>query len=329
MTNFRTPVISKPSHNKIGYQSRLMLMGSCFSENMGMKFSQFKFCVDNNPFGIIFNPSSVKLGLERLLSGREYTQEDLGCNEGLWFSFHHHGRFSNIDPNQCLTNINQQLAISRNNLLHANFLFITFGTAYIYEHRQTGQVVANCHKMPAIEFNRRRLSVDSIVAEYSSILTQISTYNPNLQVVFTVSPVRHWKDGPHENQISKSILLLAIDSLCQKYPNTFYYPSYELVMDDLRDYRFYEEDMLHPNTIAINYIWADFTRCFMLPQTITLIKDVEKIVQAMGHRPFNADTPQYLKFARATLNQIYRLQTEHNILLPKEETYFTSVLTSE
>lgn len=303
-----------------------MLMGSCFSEHIGNNLNDAKFSVDNNPFGIVYNPLSIKRGLSRLLDGVEYSTDELLMNQELWNSFDHHGKFSNIDPNACISSINNQFIISKQNISKANFLFITFGTSYVYYLKSTQQVVANCHKFPANVFDRKKVTIEEIVEEYSVLITHSRQINPAMCIVFTVSPVRHWKDGAHENQLSKSILLLAAERICDKFDRTFYFPSYELMMDDLRDYRFYDEDMVHPNHIAVNYIWQKFINCFMESKTISIMNEVEKIVSARKHRPFNTESTQYKDFAQKTLIQIRHLQQQFQLPLLEEENYFASIL---
>jgi hypothetical protein len=326
MEIFRTPVSVPMSDKKINYNSKIMLMGSCFSEYMGQHLETAKFKLDNNPFGIVYNPLSVKYQLENLMECKEYSSNDLILNEGVWKSFDHHSKVSDPDKNSCLKKINDRISASHQFLKSADFLFLTFGTAYVYYLKSTGQVVSNCHKIPAREFDRKRATVQDIVLEYEPVIKKLLEYKPGLSIVFTVSPIRHWKDGAHENQLSKSILLLAIDEICKKYHQTFYFPSYEIVMDELRDYRFYAEDMLHPNSQAVNYIWGRFKECFIASDTILLMKEVEKVVQASKHRPFNTNTDAFQSFARQFYDKIQYLKDQFNISLENEETYFKSLL---
>lgn len=288
--------------------------------------AEAKFPVDNNPFGIVYNPLSVKLVLNRLMENRSYNKQELFHFEGIWSSFDHHSRFSEIDAAVCLAKINDRVDLSSQFLSKTAFLFITFGTSYVYSRKANGTVVANCHKLPAAEFVRKRLTVEEIVSEYRILLEQLFKANPNLNIIFTVSPVRHWKDGAHENQLSKAILLLAIDQIVKDFPQTAYFPSYEIVMDDLRDYRFYEEDMLHPNKVAINYIWNRFKEVFMDADTLNLMKEVEKVILACSHRPFNPQSEQYQAFAKQMLNKIKLLQDQYPISFVQEEAHFTGLL---
>lgn len=326
MDIFRTPVTVPASEKKIGYNSRILFMGSCFSEHIGQKLTESKFNIRNNPFGIVYNPISVARQLEILLGTGKYAPEDLVLHNGFWHSFDHHGSFSVSDQELCLRNINDSLEASQEFLGSADFLFLTFGTAYVYYLKTTGQVVSNCHKLPAGEFDRKLSSVGEITDALQSILNRLFQLNPGLKVVFTVSPVRHWKDGPHANQISKSTLLLAIEEIQKIYPQTFYFPSYEIVMDELRDYRFYDEDMIHPNKVAVDYIWQRFTGCFMEPATIRTLKEVDQVVQASRHRPFHPGDEIFRQFARKNLEKIHELRQKYSISFEKEEEHFGSFL---
>lgn len=303
-----------------------MFLGSCFSENIANKLIDVKFQVDNNPFGIVYNPLSVSYQLNKLMERNDYTVDQLFLNDGLWCSYDHHGKFSSPEKEVCLSNINAQLQQSRKFLQTANVLFLTFGTSFVYYLKDSNKLVANCHKVPADKFERKRVSVKDIVTACELSLNKLLKLNPDIFLVFTVSPVRHWKDGAHENQLSKAILLLAIDELRVRYPNCLYFPSYEMVMDDLRDYRFYAEDMMHLNSLAVNYIWKSFTEVFMLPETLVVMKEVDKVVQASKHKPFNPNTKEFKTFAQQLLERIENLKVRYNILCEKEEQYFKSFI---
>jgi hypothetical protein len=322
MELFRTLVPVPVSETKVRYGSQIVMTGSCFSEYIGDKLSEARLTIDNNPFGIVYNPLSVGRGLMRLLEARQYVPDDLFQCEQVWCSFDHHSRFSDPDKGKCLEKINSRLQKASLAVKSADILFLTFGSSYVYWLKSSGEVVANCHKVPAREFDRRRISADDIVKQYDAVLQQLFQVNPGIHVVFTVSPIRHWKDGAHENQLSKATLLLAIDEICRQHKQTLYFPSYEIVMDELRDYRFFDEDMLHPNKIAITYIWGRFKECFMDTETIALMKEVEKIVQATKHRPFNINTDAFQSFARQFYDKVRYLKGQYKIELTDEENYF-------
>ena len=281
--------IEKPDF-KIGYGIQIMMLGSCFVENIGEKLSDLKFKVDVNPCGIVYNPVSVANTLQMLLEGKRFTEHDLLQNNGLWVSLSHHGRFSDRELQGCLCKINDQLEVSAKRLKETNVLVITWGTSWVYRWRQNGRIVSNCHKFPATDFERFRLSVEEIVEMYSALLVRLKEMNPGMKVLFTVSPIRHWKDGAHGNQLSKAVLLLAQDRLRELFDFVSYFPSYEIVMDELRDYRFYAEDMLHISSQGVNYIWEKFKDLYFSPATLQLMKRVDKLNKILLHRPAAPDS---------------------------------------
>ncbi|MFW5773964.1 MAG: GSCFA domain-containing protein [Tangfeifania sp.] len=311
---------------KTGYQKTNIFLGSCFTENVGNRMAALKYEVDINPFGILYNPVSVAHALEFLLQKKHFTKNDLVQHDGLWHSFFHHGRFSSADVDQTLENINRRIETSSQILKNADFLFITFGTAWVYEHLPTRQTVSNCHKIPAKEFRRFRLTVDEIVNKYVEIIQELTKINTEIKIIFTVSPIRHWKDGAVENQRSKSTLLLAVDQILKKTGNNNcgYFPAYEVVMDELRDYRFYTEDMIHLNDVAIKHIWEKFQSCLIDEGSKKTSEEVQKITNAMNHKPFNKFTRENLLFLKQSLTKIQKLQKEKSYLnLTLEENYFS------
>ncbi|MBA4409604.1 MAG: GSCFA domain-containing protein [Bacteroidota bacterium] len=294
---------------KMDYSKSLMLMGSCFTENIGQKLLDLKFNVDINPFGILYNPESIANSLKILLEKRTFSENDLFNDHGLWNSYYHHSRFSDIDRDETLRKINDRIAISHEFLKSAGFLIITFGTAWVYELRKTGQIVSNCHKIQASEFKRFRLGVNEITEVYRELLEQIWKFNSKLKVIFTVSPIRHWKDGATENQLSKATLLLAIDQLIRGFGDQVcgYFPSYEIVMDELRDYRFYAEDMLHLSPVATDYIFERFRKVMISAESKEISKKILKLKKSVDHRPVNPKTLEYKEFIQANLLDINRL----------------------
>lgn len=261
------------------------MLGSCFAENIGEKMKYFKFRVDINPCGIVYNPLSVASTLCLLMEGKPLEGEELLQNDGKWCSVLHHGSFSSPDKETCLKHINERLIQSAENLKALDCLIITLGTAWVYRFLATGKIVANCHKIPASAFERSRLSVKDMVDEYVVLVNRLRQINPGVKIVFTVSPIRHWKDGAHGNQLSKSVLLLAIDELVNRLEGVSYFPSYELVMDELRDYRFYAEDMLHVSSQAVEYIWEKFCDVYIAPESVNWMKRIDKVNKVGRHRP--------------------------------------------
>jgi hypothetical protein len=314
MTNskFQTTVDIPKFNWETGYSKKNIFMGSCFTENVGNKMAALKYNVDINPFGILYNPISVANGIHILLGKKEFAKTDLIQHDGLWHSFFHHGKFSFSDKSRTLETINSRIKTSSEYLKNANFLFVTFGTAWIYKYNTTGETVSNCHKIPANQFERVRLSVDEIVDEYQKLLFEIWKNNPNLKVIFTVSPIRHWKDGAIENQRSKATLLLAIDKIIKNSKEgCVYFPSYEIVMDELRDYRFYSEDMLHISDVAIKYIWEKFETALISEESQKISKELAKITAAANHRPFNKFTKEHLSFLQKQLLKLEQLKQKY------------------
>ena len=301
---FRTPVELPDGSWQISHSDPLLLMGSCFSEHIGQLLVENKFTCDVNPFGVLYNPASMARALGELCDGKVYAASDLVCRRGEWHSMMHHGSFSAADPAECLARINRRLSEGAARLREAKWLILTWGTARVYEWEGDGRVAGNCHKFPAREFCRRLLTSEEIIASHRSLIQRLLTLNPALQILLTVSPIRHAKDGMHGNQVSKATLLLAADALCDCFPNVcHYFPSYEIVMDELRDYRFYADDMLHPSPIAVAYVWECFSQIFT-PGTRTCIQQWESIRKALAHRPFHPETEEYRTFLRQILLKI-------------------------
>lgn len=296
---FRTEVEISPAKNQISYKNQLLTLGSCFSDNIGQRLNNAFFQVDINPFGVLFNPISIKNSLGILVNEELLSESDLFKHGSLWSSFSHSTLFSSVDKSECLNNINLRIKTASAYLREANFLLLTFGTAWVYELITTGAVVANCHKLPANNFVRKRLTVEDIVTVYSDLLKLIHQLNPGLQVVFTVSPIRHWKEGAHDNNLSKSILLIAIEQLNKQFNFTDYFPAYEIQMDELRDYRFYAADMLHPSETAIDYIWEKFSQAYFTTETMQIKTDLEQFRASMNHRPIHVASQEHKLFVQS------------------------------
>lgn len=282
---FRTEIPSPKYPFSINYDDSLLFIGSCFSDKMGTFLEENRFNTLLNPFGTLFNPASIATALQFLLNPALFNSQWIDFFNEKWISFAHHGSFSHSVRDTFIQNIENQLDKGNTFLNKANFLFITFGTAYAYRHKKSNLIVANCHKIPAHKFNKIRLEVDEIVAQYQTLIAHLQQNNPNLTTIFTVSPVRHLGDGFHENQLSKSTLHLAIDEILKSCPKTFYFPSYEILQDDLRDYRFYGQDLCHPNEQAMNYIREIFSTAFFSSETEKKRKLIEKENKFLNHRP--------------------------------------------
>jgi hypothetical protein len=314
MDPFRTIVEVESSSGKITYQNHILLLGSCFSDYIGEKLASLKFGVLHNPFGVLFNPLSLAENVRILLQGEPFTEDELYYYNGQWISFHHYTGYSHPHKIICLERINRNLERASAMLLKADFLFLTFGTAWVYKFNETGQVVANCHKLPSSAFTRYLLEPGDIIKAFEGLLADLYAVNKNIHVIFTLSPVRHWKDGAVNNQKSKSVLHYSIDKIVDRNPVTSYFPAYEIFMDELRDYRFYGMDMLHPSDAGIEYTWKRFTDVFIDPDSRQLMNEVTSLIKAVEHKPVNADDPSYMKFLQSTLSRIHQLVSRHTFL---------------
>ena len=289
---------------KITHKEAVLSVGSCFAANIGENLKKAKFNILSNPYGVIYNPASIYSILERALSRETYNECDLFGSGGLFHSYHHHSSLSSADSRKMLQNINKVRKETAVYLKTGNWTIITFGTAYVYRLKSDGSVVANCHKQPESLFTRSRMGIDEIVSLWLPLIGEIRKINPGMNFLFTVSPIRHRKDGLHENQLSKATLLLAIETLKEQAGNVFYFPAYEIMMDELRDYRFYAEDMAHPSLTAIKIIWEQFESCLMDKDTREAINEWQTLGQAISHRPFNPESKQYKSFLSQTLLKI-------------------------
>ncbi len=310
MQSFRTPFPPFQSPLKIGHADRLLCIGSCFAEQMGGRLERLKFPTMVNPFGIVFNPASIGRSLERLMSGESFSENDLVQHQGLWHSWAHHGRYSQPDKAAALSNINDSLSTAKAFLENTNRLVVTLGTAHVFTLKKTGEVVANCHKLSAAEFERRRLSVAEVVESLLPVFEKMKAQLPGLEIIATVSPVRHLRDGLMENQRSKATLLLALDEIGQRLPYVHYFPAYEILLDDLRDYRFYAEDMAHPSPQATDYIWQYFEQAFFDEKTRALNGRIERVLSAMAHRPFHPQSVEHQEFIKKELDALRQLVGE-------------------
>lgn len=300
-------VIPQPSF-KISYADNLLLLGSCFAENIGQKLSDNKFRTDVNPFGTLYNPASITNAVHILTEKKHYRPSDLFIHNGLFNSWDHHSRFSFTTIEESLSTINRRMERSSAFLSTTQVAIITLGTRYIYRLKETGRIVANCHKLPEKTFNRYPLKCNDIVTECRLMIDDFKELNPNIRFIFTVSPIRHWKDGAHNNQLSKAALLLAIEQIQVEYGDEVaYFPAYEIMMDELRDYRFYAEDMIHPSALAVEYIWQRFIETFVNQESITIMKEWQDILKAINHKPFNPSSEQYRNFILQTLLKMERI----------------------
>jgi hypothetical protein len=319
----RTTFNIEPFPDKITYNDKVMFIGSCFASNMGLQMAMGHMPVLINPAGAVFNPVSVCNTIDSMISGKKVSIEDLHYYNGTWISFYHYTDFTSEDSSVVLEKINKKSQEAYDFLRGARFLFITLGTARVYRLKESNLIVSNCHKIPGDRFESKLLSVDEIVSLWSSRLDKLKLLFPDLIVVFTISPVRHWKDGHHGNQVSKSILFVAVEELLQHDTSVGYFPAYEIVMDDLRDYRFYNDDMLHPSAQAINYIWEAFSGCYLDKKAIDTWKEIVRITKAANHRLITDSPSGRKQFAENMINQIAGLKIKYpDVDLSREEEYF-------
>jgi hypothetical protein len=325
MISFRTEIFPQPSDLKLTHQSPLLFLGSCFTENIGAKLEELAFPVMINPTGIVYNPLSVKRSLELLLEDKDFNQKNLDHFNDLYFSFDHDSSFSRPSGDECLSLINHSLHKGNTFFKITDTILLSFGTAWVYYHKKQNRLVSNCHKIPSGEFERKLLTPEEIVSEFSKLIKTIRDRNADMRFIFTISPVRHWKDGAVGNQISKSVLVLAINSLVQKFPGIVeYFPAYELMLDDLRDYRFYADDLLHPSDKAIQYIWGKFSEVYFSPETISLNKEITSLLLASRHRPLNDNPAARKRFLAQNFQKTQNLKKDFPYLdLGKFEEFFS------
>ncbi|MDR6843939.1 GSCFA domain-containing protein [Flavobacterium granuli] len=304
--NFTTKIDIPKNLNPIDYNSKIVSLGSCFAENMGDKFQYFKFQSAINPFGIIFNPVSIEKIIHRVANEVLFTEEDIFFHNERWHCFEVHSDLSHSNREDLLTNLNQILIETKKQLQEATHIIITYGTSWVYRNIEKDTIVANCHKVPQKQFAKELLTVETIQQSIENTIRLVQSLNPNCNFIFTVSPVRHLKDGFVENQRSKSHLITAIH-----YLQSGYFPSYEIMMDELRDYRFYAEDMLHPSQIAIDYIWERFKESTILETIYSTMDAVESIQKGLQHRPFNPHSDSHKKFEANLQSKIATLVVEY------------------
>ena len=316
---FRTIVKPTKPPFTLHHQDRIMTIGSCFSEYIGQYFERYKFPININPFGQQYNPFSIVNALGRLLSPVPYTAGELVVQDGLFHSYDHHGSFSGASREEMLEHINASLAEASKDIQSCTALFLTFGTAHYFKLKENGRVVSNCHKVPGSQFDFELMRSDVIVAEMEKVFIELWRVNPEMKIVLTVSPVRYFAFGHFENSVSKGHLFAAIHTLIEKYPSLYYFPAYEIVMDDLRDYRFFADDMLHPSQQAIDYVWESLSHTLLPLFTQNLVKEIDEIISALNHRPRNPKGQAHLKFIEATLQKIRKLEEQYGLDFEKEK----------
>lgn len=308
---FTTPIPIVKSNYPIDYNSRIVSIGSCFAVNINEKLEYYKFRNMVNPLGILFHPGAIAKLVDFAVTAREFTEQDVFFHNECWHSFDAHSDLNSLSKEDLLYSLNSQVSLFRDQINQASHVIITLGTAWVYRNIESGMLVANCHKVPQKQFKKELLSIASVKSSLEQIIAQITTANKNCTIIFTVSPVRHIKDGFVENQVSKSHLITAVYDLVNNDNDKIaYFPSYEIMMDELRDYRFYSEDMLHPNKTAIDYIWHKFSQANISEAGLKTIELVDSIQKGLAHRPFNPDSAQHAKFLAHLQDKIIAVRNE-------------------
>lgn len=295
---------------EINHSHKVFMAGSCFADNIGALLSQNKFEILSNPNGIQFNPSSISNGINSCIYAEDINEDFILNRDDIFFSYLHHSSVHTTGKSDLLKKINNENKKASQFLKTADFLFIALGSAYVYRHLNLDVIVSNCHKQPGSTFEKSLLKIDAIVNDYSILINSLQAFNPALRVIFTVSPVKYLKDGIIENNLSKSTLLLSIHELTQRFKNCHYFPAYELVTDDLRDYRFYKEDLAHPNEQAIKYVWEKFSDCYFSKETLALNQQIQKLNLALNHRSLIQNSAEAFKLNDFIIKQkqeIHRL----------------------
>jgi len=313
----------RPLSSKIKYTDPLLFIGSCFAENIGQKMRDLKFNAIINPNGIIYNPISISNSIRDALNNKQILEKELFFGNELWNSWDHHSRFSQADKTNAVCDINTSVLEAHQQIKKAQWLFITFGSAFVYRLRSTGEIVSNCHKQPSKDFDKQLLTAEEILKTYTQLIKELRSANPDLKIVFTVSPVRYIRDGVVENNLSKSILIQSVHELIQLNSNSFYFPAYEIVIDDLRDYRFYESDLVHPNQLALGHVFDKWKTSALEEDTLKLSEQISEIRIASKHRSFQKGSEATKKFKAAYLQKSIELQTKYSFLdLKTEIEYF-------
>ncbi|WP_400080663.1 GSCFA domain-containing protein [Winogradskyella sp. R77965] len=288
--------LGKQPHNQIDYNSKVLLLGSCFSENIGSKFDYYKFQSKVNPFGILFHPLAIENLITRAINKDYYTENDVHFVNEQWCCLDAHSKLNSASKDNLLKRLNEQIELTNQRINESTYIIITLGTSWVYRDITSDKIVANCHKLPQKQFLKELLSVDQITESLEAIISLVRSINPKVNFLFTVSPVRHIKDGFVENTLSKSHLISAIHNVIEPRWHHYYFPSYEIMMDELRDYRFYDEDMIHPNAVAIDYIWEKFKHVWISDEIESTMQDVDTVQKGLKHKPFNTKSEAHQKF---------------------------------
>ncbi len=310
---FRTKVPVEEGFPKIDHGTGVFLIGSCFVENIGKKLEWFKFKNLQNPTGIIFHPSPIRQFLQRVSDNEEFDESDVFEHNEAWQSLEAHSLMRKDNKEDCIADLNKALDNTRTFLENTSHVIISLGTAWGYKHVDINQIAANCHKLPQKYFDKRLSSIEEVMQDLEEISEAIFSINEKIKILFTISPVRHFKDGVVQNQQSKAHLIAAVHEFILKNENlkVEYFPSYEILMDELRDYRFYADDMLHPNELAINYIWELFSENWISEDSLSLNKKIDSIQKALSHRVRAENSTDHKKFLTKIQAKIEEIHKKH------------------
>lgn len=307
---FRRELQVRPFSEKISIRDRIMLVGSCFTDKLGNKLAHHRFATMQNPNGILFNPVSIANAVSSYVANKQYKTDDIFFKDEWWTSWEHHSIFSHADPGQLLGMINRSQEEAHAFLKQANWLILTLGSAWVYQ-LDNGNVVANCHKVPTDKFRKSLLPVEDVLSVLDNMLHRLFIFNPSLRIIFTISPVRHLRDGFVENNRSKAVLIQAVHHLVDKFDKLHYFPAYELIIDDLRDYRFYAEDMVHPNYLATDYVWQKFTEACIDDNALRFMKEIAPVNAAIAHKPFFPDSNAHRQFRKKMYDRVTALKQQY------------------
>ena len=307
---FRTELSTSDKQLTIGYSDKIMLMGSCFSDSIGKILTTSQFQTLINPFRTVFNPLIICKLLIKAIDQVSYTPDGLLRNNDLFFHYDLHSSFSNKKSEKFIKKVNKQLQKTRVFLMNADFLILTFGSSIGYYLKSNDQIVGNCHKVPASEFTKKMISQEEFNVAFTELFTKLVSLNPSIKVILTVSPVRHTKEGLVNSSLSKAKLLSMSNSLVSKYDWLSYFPSFEIMMDDLRDYRFYKKDMIHPNEVAVEYIFQKFIDWSFSEQTRTQLQNIRKVSASIQHKSQQPTSEQHKTFMSKLVLDIEKLQLE-------------------
>ena len=318
---FDFPSISEP----INYSDEIFLIGSCFAENIHYKLKHYKFQSYCNPAGILFNPLSIATCLNNIVNSIAITKDQIFEHQGVWYSWQHHGSIAAASEVELAQMIDHENNLAFTKLSKAKFLIITLGSAYIYELIQGNLLVANCHKIQASNFNKKLLGIEEISLAFETMINGLKKINPTIQILFTISPVRYIRDGLNQNNLSKATLHLAVQKILKQHQNCYYFPAYEIVIDELRDYRFFERDFMHPNQLAIDYVWQRFTETCFDKKTAIYLEDLNPILTAKNHRILHQKSNTHLQFKKTMYEKCMQFLTKYPAIdLNEELNYFVN-----